>query len=498
MRLNDRLARLRHGDDSGAALVLALVFVVVVAIVLASVLSFADASLRATIATRSQAAQTADADGAAEVAINNLRLGSYVGPGSCFGGSSTLTLDNFYQPPTGPADSAAVTCEQDTVTSVPSIATTRPGYALLTLGNSALEDGVYLKANGNGGVKAQGAVGARSNINIDHGNLNVAGDVNATSCSGNINVTGGTQTCTAAAGAAIVDPNYPTPPAPDGTVPTMPTCKAYMQFNPGTYSSVTALNNAMSCNKAKVYDFRPGFYYFTYSGVWTISDNTMVAGSPTQLSATPPAIPGACPNLINTITPPATDTGVTFVFGGSAQMNITGNAQVEICGRYSSISPPIAFFGLKSNLGTMTAQNGCVTAIGTAAGACQMLFTDQNSTNTVLYLWGTVYAPKAWIDVDLRKSTTQYFNDGVVARRFSVFAPASAIPPTPLASLPIDIPGPARTVVVLTVYVCPGQSTCTVATGRVRLKVKVGIGDPASRPVPGSRDITVYSWGVQR
>ena len=46
----------RRSDDSGAALILALVFITVVAVVVAVVLSFADSSFRTTMALRDQAA----------------------------------------------------------------------------------------------------------------------------------------------------------------------------------------------------------------------------------------------------------------------------------------------------------------------------------------------------------------------------------------------------------------------------------------------------------
>jgi hypothetical protein len=143
------------------------------------------------------------------------------------------------------------------------------------------------------------------------------------------------------------------------------------------------------------------------------------------------------------------------------------------------------------------AENGCVYPYQNNQ-SCALITTDSQSTNIVFYMQGLTYAPNAWVDLDLRKSTNQFFNDGLVVRAFSVFAPASANPPTPLASTPTGFPGAARTIVNLTVYLCPGSSTCSTGTGRVRLKVKMGIGDPASAPTAGNREITVYSWSVQR
>ena len=81
---------------------LALVFITVVSLVVMAVLAFADTSMRSTIALRSQVSETAAADGAAQAAINALRKGPYNGNSAgCFGATSTMTLNNFYQRPGG-------------------------------------------------------------------------------------------------------------------------------------------------------------------------------------------------------------------------------------------------------------------------------------------------------------------------------------------------------------------------------------------------------------
>jgi hypothetical protein len=55
-----------------------------------------------------------------------------------------------------------------------------------------------------------------------------------------------------------------------------------------------------------------------------------------------------------------------------------------------------------------------------------------------------------------------------------------------------------RTVVFLTVYTCPGVSTCTQATGRMRLRAKVAIFDESGFTAAGDRDVQVLAWSVQR
>jgi hypothetical protein len=416
--------------------------------------------------------------------------------GQCFGGSDSMTLSNFYQA-SGTNTSAYVSCTQDPTTSTPPNSSTGPGYALLTMGTSPNEDGIAQKTNGGGQINTNGDVGSYSNINMTHGQLNVSGKVIAAgACTGAIVATGAKQ-CNSPN--VPPDPGY-APPAPPSGNGTISACGQKMTFTPGLYSSLSDLTTAMSCNKAKVFDFRPGVYYFDYSGVWRISSGTMVAGADNPLPTKAPSIPGACPSPVAPTTPDLTS-GVEFVFGADAQVNVSSSAQVEICARYSPTSPPVAIYGLKSSLGSgamqVPAQSGCVTTLITSGG-CAMFQTDNQSSNIALYIQGVTYAPRAWVDVDLRKSTNQFFNDGIVARAFSIFAPASATPPTPLAAMPAGAPGPARTVIDLTVYVCPGASSCSAGAGRIGLKAKVGFDDPTGIPVAGARQVTVYSWSVQR
>src|SRR5690349_20033455 len=143
-------------DDDRAILILALVVVTTVALVVGMVLTRGDGSLRATVKLREVAGTTYAADGAAQVAINDLRTGynrgdaeppdwvytNALGTG-CFGYNADgtavdgLELPSFYPGP--PATSAFVACqpEDDTGsqgTSEPINNANKPGYAILTLG----------------------------------------------------------------------------------------------------------------------------------------------------------------------------------------------------------------------------------------------------------------------------------------------------------------------------------------------------------------------------
>jgi hypothetical protein len=197
-----------------------------------------------------------------------------------------------------------------------------------------------------------------------------------------------------------------------------------------------------------------------------------------------------------------------FIFGGNARWRLGMGGQAAVCARLSEVpnQPPFALFGVTSTVtgvaGTISppASGSCIRRDKDAPGnsACAT-FQTINHNDIKLYLHGATYLPHGWLDLDLRGSADQYIVGGLVVRQFSLFSPASSTLPEPLSSgpLPAGGPGGARTVVYLTVYVCPGGGACD-SGGTLRLKVKVGIGDPSGLPEAGSRAITVYSWSVQR
>ena len=127
--------RLWRSDDSGASLVFALVFITVISLVVIAVLSLADASMRATIKLRGQAAESAAAEGAANVAVNALRESTYTGSGGCFGGTSELSVPSSQLP--GPETmSALVSCTPDSTMSQFPLGA--PAQAILSTANDSL------------------------------------------------------------------------------------------------------------------------------------------------------------------------------------------------------------------------------------------------------------------------------------------------------------------------------------------------------------------------
>ncbi len=520
-RLGAMARRVAHSDDSGVSLVIALIFVTVVAVVIAAVLSFVDTSMRGTIAVRAEAAQAAAADGAAQIAINNIRNSTYsVTGGACTpfsGNSATLSLANFYPSTQGSNYSASVTCTVDGNDSasggggVPINSSNKPGNAILSLGTSASEDGVYFKANGNRNIIVHGNIFSNSNINVNLGTLTTNATVIArTTCTGTI--TASSKTCSFGNGAnsAGNDPNYAAPPAAPSTAQTVPTCNGtkFLTFNPGLYNNLTALNNLTNGGCNATFWFKPGLYYFNFSGQWILGSGYVVGGTPMPgevADGKVPDMPGSCETPIppDPVPPggwinPGPGAGVEFVFGADSQLYLNKGA-MELCGSYSTTSPPIAIYGLKAASGSVPAENGCITSIPWTSHSGCALITSDNSPRSQLFIQGTTYVPAAAVDINLNNATGQVFRYGIIARHVGVTATGSADLSGPVIEVPDDTSGggATRTVVYLAVYACPGTTACSTS-GNPQLKVKIGIIDPTGTAVSGARQITVYDWSVQR
>ena len=397
-------------EDRGAALILVLIVVTVIGLSGAALLTFSDTSIRTTVALRDQAGNAYNADGAAQVAIDNLSTGyGFKSPAlfdnatdtSCFGpdtSSGTLNLPDFYPAVSGQdgnaASSASVVCAADpasgvNATDVKITAANRPAQAILTLGQTSKEDGINIKAQGKpGDFSVKGAAISNSNINVDQGTLQSDAAVTAFGgCVGSIVSTPDplcdSKKTTAdpdyASGATVV-PAYQA--VPDDTLASCP--KGVVTFKPGYYDDASSLNALMSdkgsCS-GSTWWFTPGTYYFdfhnnandsdaytgsaTSKGItadqWGIRSGHLVAGTPTDsegnIIGSPgpsPTFPGSCLSPIKS----TTNQGVRFIFGGDSQLALEGSADAEICGTYNAKAPPIAVFGLKSGEATTTTLSG--------------------------------------------------------------------------------------------------------------------------------------------
>jgi hypothetical protein len=499
---------MRPYDDRGSTLVLALAFIVVGSLVLMAVLALADTNERATIALNSQADSTAAAEGAANVAINTLRNGTFAGSGTCLGSGNTLSLPNFYQRQDGSHDSVRVTCDLDPTTTTAPIGT--PGRALLTLDTTA--SGLFgpfgisvtnpQLAGSTGSLRVTGDVQSNSNIVVQKslflpsGNLTSSGAIRANqSCTSGSGLFSPAPTCNT--GSVIADPAYPLPSVAGLPTRAVPACAPVMTFQPGRFTDVVNLiaRTSSLCQGGNgVLQFLPGIYYFEFGPSnamvpWTLTAGTVVGGA---LRAGVTLGPGM-PLSNNCVSPlptgpgwlaPSPDDGVTFVFSGGSQMVVSGSAKVELCGRYAGRSAPIAVTALPTT-------GALASTCGSTAWPCAAVWT---TTPTAFVVQGTVYLPTRELVLGLNNTTTQSLRGGAVVRRAWANTSRSTTSAAVIEA-PVDPYTERRTVVYLNVYLCRGASSCS--GGQLTLRTKVSIIDPSGIPAAGARQMTVLSWSLQ-
>jgi len=430
-RLLRPLRRVRPADDRGALLIIAILIITVVALVTGFVLTQGDGSLRATVALRDVARASYAADGAAQVAINDLRTGYNVGTGEpspwyytnavgtgCFGydgtaGSTTpkdtLVLDGLISKQgadTQSVMSAAVLCTPEDATgdqgsAVPINNGNKPGNAVLTLGTSGAEDGFTFKTNGSGAAfRVRGGIWSDSNIVRDNnGNLEATEYIRAhTGCTPPSAMVAPSVNCGAN---TAPDPNYQSDLDIAGTgIPALQTPPAdcntgTVTLSPGYYDDVDKLNALTNSNNTCFIHLTPGSYYFDFhnnsgttggvlndplfdadiasgsGNVWLVGGRkTLVAGTLTSDTT----VPGRCVSPIDDVNA----NGVQLIFGGDSRMQINANGQasaVEICGSYHANRPPIAIYGQKAGTSpTATTLSG-----GTSLKASGTVTTNANT-----------------------------------------------------------------------------------------------------------------------
>jgi Tfp pilus assembly protein PilX len=538
--------RMSARDDSGAALIVALVIVVVFALGLSALLSFSDTSIRTTVALRNQASDAYDADGAAQVAINQLRKDNFNGVAGGCNTATTAVLPNFYPATnTAAAASAAVRCTPDPTYSNGGGgggANSSPGSAILTLGNgTAGEYGLYYNSSNNASFKVKGGVFSDSTIFLQGNKSNLENTATGSyvyamgTCSSDgsskiistpaavcnyssnpvsANDRRGMDPGTIPTHGASFDP--PAAPTAAGTVlPVTCTSQTVYEFQPGVYRSAAALNaltaSAGACS-GSVWHFNPGTYFFDFTDVaiahrWTVNSGFLVGGTPTASPFTVAKVAAETgPYCIAPVTGGTNyGQGVKFVFGGDSRMEVkkggaSANPNVHICASNSSSGPPIALYGLKTGIGSgafaIAGQTGCITQLGYVFGGdtthCAVLQT-YNDPSPGLTIYGTTYTPKSIIDLYLNNNTTQVFRWGLVTRGFYSGSTGSSDLSNAIIAVPDDAPAPFAlpNLMYLDVYVCPNSGTCD-ASGQVRLRVKVLVS-----PVT-PRTVSVLSWAVQR
>ncbi|GAA1976626.1 hypothetical protein GCM10009798_42280 [Nocardioides panacihumi] len=410
--------------DDGAILVLAMIVVTTVTLVVGAVLTHGNGSLRATVALRQVAGTTYAADGAAQVAINDLRTGFNTGDAEpanwvftnatgtgCFGynadGSTVdgIALPAFYPPAKasgqGPT-SAYVSCaaEDDTGeqgTAVPINSANKPGNAILTLGTGG-ETGFTFKTNGSSGAfRVRGGIWSDSDIVRDNnGVLQSSESIRAhTGCTPVAAMSAPVVDCSAA---TVPDPNYRSDLDIAATgIPALQTPPAScssgsVTLQPGYYDDVTKLNALTPNGGSNCFiKLAPGTFYFDFHNnsadalqdddiagnvgdVWNVNSGTIVGGTLTSDTT----IPGRCVNPIDDVSA----TGVQLLFGGDSRIVVDKGAAMEVCASYHADRPPIAIYGQKTGTATQTVLSGgsALTTSGTPTVTAST-FTGATSAN---------------------------------------------------------------------------------------------------------------------
>lgn len=528
-------ARLKEAttDETGAALIFALLIITVIALVSAGILTLGDTSIRSTVSMRERASIAYAGDAAGEIALNQLRKGIFNDVSTGCDASTTEVLSNLYPATaTAPGASAAVTCTPDLGSDIAPGPNGKPGTAMLSLATGA-EKGILLDDSNTETLKVKGGIFSNSTIDLA-GNKADLENISDKSFAYSMNgCTGASQLIVTAT--SVKDCNYsanpnasidqrgkdletisghplsfdaPGAPSAIPVIPPLCTGKKVYELQPGLYTDsilLDALTTGGTCKGAVVH-LNPGNYFFDFAAVaptWTVSGAFLIGGTPTStLKVTPePTMSGTCvkPGAAGS----STTSGVELVFGGVSRVYLSGNGSpaasngnIELCASNTVTGPPMVIYGLKTAVGTVPAQSGCITAIGfqdiSDAAHCPVVGTN-NTPYPLITLWGTTYVPKAGVELSLNNNTSQVFRWGLQARVIRLHATGSPSLATAVIDVPADAPEPFPVPAqrYLSVYVCPNSSTCTTS-GRLRLRASVLL----SSTVP--KTVTVTSWATIR
>ncbi len=245
-----------------------------------------------------------------------------------------------------------------------------------------------------------------------------------------------------------------------------------------------------------------GIYYFNWAGTWSLSgtaiggtlstakDGTVSAGTTISPGggASAPTDPGACVNPI--LDPGAV--GIEMAFGGTSQVDMSNTSLKEFCATYSKTSIPTVVYGLKTAVGSVPAQSGCIVS----SSPCAMI-NASNGKQAVFYFEGFVYAPSAFISLNANNVSQPFFNFGLITDSLFVGAnPSNKCDGCAFINLPDNSLGYGitNTTVDVKVHVCLDTPTVTQAckTNSPSLTARVQLWDPDGDPA--RRQITVLSW----
>ena len=158
-------------------------------------------------------------------------------------------------------------------------------------------------------------------------------------------------------------------------------------------------------------------------------------------------------------------------------------------------------YGVKTNQGQLRAQSGCILAqpyhAGGGGGAgCAMVRAPEGSKPAFI-VHGTIYAPKAVIDLSLQGVGYQVVSRGVIARVVALRISPSSLFNGPLIYSPDfdTVPGAPRKV---TLTACIGGVCPPDGSGKPKIRALVRIKDSDEFENPGVPGYKVFidSWSV--
>ena len=365
-----RLRKVRHSEDGGSALAIALTFLMVFGLIIGIVLQFATTGQRTTLTVREEATTTYAGGGALDGAINKVRstLTSGVAPSgatSCFNLPAGLL---------GNPTAIDVTCQPRATSGAPLSGSTgsQPGFAVTALSATAGE-GVSVTSGTTtlqGGAAVNGALTVASGATLDSTGYPVGAGTCPAAGSGAV-----LDSCTPAG--AVPDPLYP-PPSPAMAVQQdalLPACgPATIPLQPGIYRSASALQAVLNCNGATIV-LASGTYFFDFQDAGTGTHELVFNGAAPRNSILVGGV------LSGTSCLPGSR-GVDLAFGGDSRLRVQ-SGKVDLCALVPLINTTeqhIVLRGLKAKTDVATSST---TPGVTATSVAGTPWTNPNNGATV-------------------------------------------------------------------------------------------------------------------
>jgi hypothetical protein len=188
--------------------------------------------------------------------------------------------------------------------------------------------------------------------------------------------------------------------------------------------------------------------------------------------------------------------GAEFIFGGTSQVHIT-NERFEICAPAVGTREQNAIFGVKTAVGSLAPQSGCVIAQVTN-NPCMFFSADGKHGNDspVSIMHGTIYAPAAALEFILKKYTYQAVSRGIIARTVSMDVyPNSAYSDPVIYSPDFGTVAGADREMLMTACEDGSVSSCTKP--KLRALVRIRDHDDFNILSIGNK-VTVESWTIVR